>query len=126
MIALEPTETIRVLAEYGNPGVKVLCNMRPIHAVSVLSGEQRYPDLVEIKNWVDELSAAAWFLDATDAALALGQPILANIMMIGAAAGLDLVPVDRCAFENAVAEVLPPEKVALNLKAFDQGGEMIQ
>lgn len=126
VLALEPTEALRVLADYGNPGVKVLCNMRPIHAISVLAGEQRYPDPGEIRNWVNELSSAAWFLDATDAAMALGQPILANIMMIGAAAGLELLPVDRGAFEVAVEEALSPDKVAINLNAFDQGVEMIQ
>lgn len=125
VIALEPTEALRVLADYGNPQVKVLCNMRPIHAVSVLSGDQLYPELEDIKNWVIELSAAAWFLNATEAAMALGQPIFANIMMIGAAAGLGLLPIDRTIFNAAIRAAVTPEMVALNLKAFDQGMGMI-
>ena len=126
VIALEPTEALRVLSNYGNPQVKVLCNMRPIHGISVLSGEQPYPDLADLESMVRELSADAWFLNATAAALALGQPILANIMMIGAAAGLGLLPVDRSTFEEAVAEIMSSDKVSLNLKAFDQGMDMIQ
>ena len=126
VIALEPTEALRVLSGYGNPLVKVLCNTRPIHGISVLSGEQRYPDLEDLESMVRALAADAWFINATDAALTIGQPILANIMMIGAAAGLGLLPVDRPAFENAVAEMMSSDKIDLNLKAFDQGMDMIQ
>lgn len=126
IIALEPTEALRVLSDYGNPSVKVLCNMRPIHCISVLSGEQDYPEPAEIESMVRELTDDAWFLNATDAALALGQPILANIMMIGAASGLGLLPVDRSAFEDAVADMMIPDKAALNLEAFDRGIHMIQ
>ena len=37
VISLEPTEAMRVLATYGNPGIKVLCNTRSIHAIGVIS-----------------------------------------------------------------------------------------
>ena len=40
VISLEPTEAMRVLATYGNPNVKVLCNTRPVHAIGVISGDQ--------------------------------------------------------------------------------------
>ena len=73
IIALEPTEAIRVLGNYGNPTVKVLCNTRPIHSVGVICGELSYPALEEVKKWVCELSEQAWFVDATDIALALGD-----------------------------------------------------
>ena len=126
VIALEPTEALRVLSDYGNPRVKVLCNTRPIHGISVLSGEQSYPDLADLESMIRGLSADAWFLNATDAALALGQPILANIMLIGAAAGLGILPVDRAAFKDAVAAMMSSDKIDLNLKAFDRGMELIQ
>jgi indolepyruvate ferredoxin oxidoreductase beta subunit len=94
VISLEPTEAMRVLMTYGNPNIKVLCNTRPIHAIGVISGEQQYPDLDDIISWVAELSEASWFLDATAKALELGNPILGNIMMIGAAAGICALPLD--------------------------------
>ena len=126
IISLEPTEAMRVLATYGNPNVKVLCNMRPIHAIGVISGDQQYPDLDEITAWVAELSEASWFLEATEKAMELGNPILGNIMMIGAAAGIGVLPLDRKDFEAAIAENLSADKQELNLKAYDLGVGMVQ
>lgn len=126
VIALEPTEAVRVLADYGNPGVKVLCNTRPLHAIGVISGEQQYPGLRDIKSWIGELSEAAWFLEATEKALELGNPILGNIMMIGAASGIGVLPLDREDFKAAIAETLAAEKQELNLKAFDTGVGIVQ
>jgi len=126
VISLEPTEAMRVLATYGNPNVKVLCNTRPIHAIGVISGEQQYPDLDEITSWVAELSEASWFLDATAKAMELGNPILGNIMMIGAAAGIGVLPLDRKDFVAAISENLSADQHELNLQAYDLGVGMVQ
>jgi indolepyruvate ferredoxin oxidoreductase beta subunit len=126
VISLEPTEAIRVLVNYGNPNVRVLCNTRPVHAIGVISGEHRYPSMNEIKAWIKELSEACWFLEATEKALELGKPILGNIMMIGAAAGIGILPLDREDFEAAINQSLSREKLALNLKAYDLGFQMVQ
>jgi len=126
VISLEPTEALRVLVNYGNPNIKVLCNTRSIHAIGVISGEKQYPDLADIKSWVAELSEASWFMDATDRAMELGNPILGNIMMIGAAAGIGTLPLDRKDFAAAIAENLSGDKRELNLKAYDMGVGMVQ
>ena len=126
VISLEPTEAIRVLATYGNPNIKVLCNTRSIHAIGVISGEQQYPDLADIQSWVAELSEASWFMDATAKAVELGNPILGNIMMIGAAAGIGALPLDRKDFAAAISENLSADKQELNLKAYDMGVGMVQ
>jgi indolepyruvate ferredoxin oxidoreductase beta subunit len=126
LISLEPTEAIRVLMNYGNPNIRVLCNTRPVHAIGVISGEHRYPSLEEVKSWIKELSEDCWFLEATERALELGNPIFGNIMMIGAAAGIGALPLDRDSFEDAISETLSSDKLALNLKAYDLGVRMVQ
>ncbi|MGW8303697.1 MAG: indolepyruvate oxidoreductase subunit beta [Desulfobacterales bacterium] len=126
VISLEPTEAIRVLMNYGNPNVRVLCNTRPVHAIGVISGEQRYPSMDEVRSWIEELSEECWFLEATEKALELGNPILGNIMMIGAAAGIGALPLDREGFETAISETLSGDKLALNLRAYDLGVCMVQ
>jgi indolepyruvate ferredoxin oxidoreductase beta subunit len=126
IISLEPTEAMRVLVKYGNPNVKVLCNTRPIHAIGVISGAQQYPDLDDISSWIAELSEACWFLEATAKAVELGNPILGNIMMIGAVAGTGALPLDRQDFEAVISENLPADKLKLNLKAYDMGVGMVQ
>jgi indolepyruvate ferredoxin oxidoreductase beta subunit len=92
----------------------------------VISGEQQYPDLADIKLWVAELSEAAWFMDATEKAMELGNPILGNIMMIGAAAGIGVLPLDREDFQAAISENLSADKQELNLTAYDMGLGMVK
>ena len=125
VISLEPTEAIRVLMHYGNPNVKVLCNTRPVHAIGVISGEHPYPPMDRIKRWIGELSDGCWFLDATEKALELGNPILGNIILIGAAAGLGALPLDREDFEATAKETLSVELLEQNLRAYDLGIRMV-
>ncbi len=121
VVSLEPIEAIRVLKDYGNWKTKTVCNTRPIHPVGVISGELGYPSLEELKKWVKELTEAAWFVDATDTAMELGNPIFGNIMLIGALAGIDVLPLDRDDFETVISEIVPPDKLELNLYAYDMG-----
>ena len=125
VVALEPTEALRILKDYGNPEIKVLCNTRPIHSISVICGEQNYPPLDEIKTWIKELSEKSWFLDTTEAAVKLGNPILGNTICVGALAGTGELPLNRDVFENAVTRKMSPDKVDLNLSAYDMGARMI-
>ena len=125
VVSLEPTEAVRVLRDYGNPDVAVVCNTRPIHSVSVICGEAAYPPLEDLKTWVQDLSRAAWFVDATKEAIGLGNPILGNVICVGALAATGLLPLDRDSFEAVVEETFPPDRRAVNLTAYDLGVGMV-
>lgn len=126
VVTLEPIEAIRVLMNYGNPEIKVLTNTRPIYPVGVISGELNYPSKEEIQEAIRDLSSDAWFIDATDEAVKLGNPILGNIIMIGALAGTRLLPVDRQNFQEVIRENLPAGTLDTNLKAFDLGADKVK
>jgi indolepyruvate ferredoxin oxidoreductase, beta subunit len=126
VVALEPTEALRVLGVYGNPSIKVICNTRPIYAIGVICGEQSYPSQNEIRSWIGDLSESAWFIDTTEAAMKLGNPIFGNIMAVGALAATGELPLNRKEFESVISEKIPADKLAVNLTAFDQGREMIR
>ena len=121
VVTLEPIEAIRVLMSYGNPEVKVLTNTRPIYPVGVISGELNYPSIEEIQEAIRDLSCRAWFVEATDEAVKLGNPILGNIIMIGALAGTGTLPLTREDFQEVIGENLPAKALEANLKAFDLG-----
>lgn len=125
VVSLEPTEALRVLQIYGNPQTYALCNMRPIHAIGVISGEEKYPESDELKQWIGELTQTAWFLNATEAAMAMGNPIFSNIMLVGALSATGVLPLDRNDFETTIARMVPTDKVALNLEAFDKGKTLL-
>jgi indolepyruvate ferredoxin oxidoreductase, beta subunit len=121
IVALEPIEAIRVLADYGNPAVRVLVNLRAIYPVGVITGEDEYPSEGAIRDAVTSLAAQARFLAATDEAIRLGNPILGNIVMIGAVAGLGVLPLDGELFEAVIREGMPAARVEANLRAFAIG-----
>ena len=126
VVSLEPTETLRVLAGYGNPDVFTLCNTRPVHSIAVISGEHAYPEEEQLKEWVRELSGRAWFLDATEAAMSMGNAVLANIMMIGALGETGVLPIDADLFAAVIATMMPPEKTKANRQAYDCGAKMLR
>jgi len=125
IIALEPSEALRLLSTYGNPEVRVLSNTRPIHSVNVIAGDAKYPSMDEIRSSIEELSADAWFVDATDEAVKMGNPIYGNIIILGALAGTGAFPMDRENFEAVIAETFPEGSIDANVRAYDLGLDMV-
>ena len=121
VVSLEPVEAIRVMKDYGNEEVRILVNDRPIYPVGVIAGELNYPALDEIAGALKDLSKHVWFIDATEEAIRLGNPILGNVIMIGAACGLGILPVGRAEFAEVMKESLAADKLEINLAAFDLG-----
>jgi indolepyruvate ferredoxin oxidoreductase, beta subunit len=121
IIGLEPSETIRVLATYGNPQVRVICNTRPMHPVGVISGDQEYPTDGEIAEAITSLSSQSWLLDSTEAAVNLGNPIFGNIILLGAAFGAGILPIERDHLHTVLTRSMPKDRVEKNLTAFDAG-----
>jgi indolepyruvate ferredoxin oxidoreductase beta subunit len=126
IIALEPVEALRVLVKYGNPAVTVLSNSRVVYPIGVITGDFTYPSLDEIKSALEKLTARNWLIDATAAAVELGNPVLGNIVMIGALANTAMLPIDRRAFEKEITKDMSADKYKLNLAAFDAGAKMIE
>jgi indolepyruvate ferredoxin oxidoreductase beta subunit len=125
VIALEPSEAARVLAQFGNPQTISVVNSRPMHPVDVISGHLAYPDLNQLFEKIRSLSSKTYFLPATDMALELGNPILANIILIGAVARIDLLPISEDGLAQAISDYMSPDKVEINLRAFRLGMEAV-
>lgn len=125
IISLEPIESLRVLAAYGNREVKVISNTRPIYPVGVICGDLAYPSLQDLNAAVTQLCDDARFINATEEAVVLGHPILGNVIMVGAAAGLGLLPIDDEAFRSVISENVPESKIDINMQAYRKGKEMV-
>ncbi|HUN54727.1 MAG TPA: indolepyruvate oxidoreductase subunit beta [Smithella sp.] len=125
IIALEPVEALRVLVKYGNPDVAVLSNSRMVYPMGVITGDFTYPSLDDIKSMFEKIAAKSWIIDATSVAVDLGNPVLSNIVMIGALAGTSLLPIDRDAFEKEITKSMSVGIRDINLAAFDSGMKML-
>ena len=75
---------------------------------------------------IKELSSRVWTLNATEVAMEMGDPIFANIVMLGALCSIEALPIKREGFELVIRDLLPSRTLDENLKAFDRGREMVQ
>ncbi len=132
VVGFEPMETLRVLVAAGNDNTSVILNPRPNYPLGVLSGAHRYPPLEEILQQIDALIAdpggnggtrsGAVVIRATDLAVELGTAVSQNVVMVGALAASELLPVPITAFESAIDELFDDQsKRDLNKKAFRAG-----
>jgi indolepyruvate ferredoxin oxidoreductase beta subunit len=126
LIALEPVEGLRILAHFGNPRVMTLINTRPIHPMDVISGNATYPEVSKVIVKIKELSRRVWALNATEVALEMGDPIFSNMVMLGALCAIEILSIHRQGFEWVIKELLPSRTLDENMKAFDQGREVVQ
>jgi indolepyruvate ferredoxin oxidoreductase beta subunit len=101
--------------------VVVVSNLQPVFPVGVLSKSFVYPDIQELQSAIQRLSGSAWFLNATDMAMALGSPIIANIIMLGALIGSSAVPLSIEEVEQEIRDTFPESTLDLNLQALDLG-----
>ena len=123
VLGLEPAETLRILVQYGNPNVVTVVNPRPIYPIGVLGGEAEYPDMDKLTEAIRQLSTKTLVINATDEAQKLGNPIFANVILVGALTGTGLLPLDS----NSLKEVLKenfPKALEINLEALRKGIEL--
>jgi len=120
ILGMEPMETLRILGRFGNPNVVTIINPRPIYSVAVIAGEAKYPELNKLIALISELSAKTWTVNATEEAQKMGNPILANVILIGALLGSGVFPLSQESVELELRENFPKE-VKANLAALRKG-----
>jgi indolepyruvate ferredoxin oxidoreductase beta subunit len=125
IMSLEPLEALRMMALFGNPDVVSLFNTQPVYPVGVLARRFDYPAVEDLKAAIGKLSRRSWSLNATQLAIELKAPIVANIIMLGALAASMAIPVDLEDVRTEIGNSFPPDKVELNLQAVDLGRRAI-
>ena len=126
VLGLEPVEALRVLTVYGNRETVVITNTRPIYPVDVTSGDENYPEMEEIESSLKNLSRKLHLVPATEKALAMGSPILGNMIMIGALLKLRLLPLTAADFRQTLAQSFAGKKLEINLQALAAGQRLIK
>jgi len=120
ILGMEPVETLRVLGEFGNPQVVVIVNPRPVYPSSAVP----YPDLEKVKELITQFSSQTRFVRATEEALKMGDPLYANIILLGSLVGADLLPMSRETMIPILEERFSGRLFTSNIKAFNRGIEL--
>ena len=92
IVSLEPLEALRVAGVYGNPETVIITNSRPMMPINVISGENKYPAMDQLRGALDALGGKLYWLDATEEAMKIGAPILANVIILGAMVQAGIMP----------------------------------
>jgi len=121
LIGMEPVETLRTLVEFGNPNIITIVNPRPVYP----TGGVVYPDLNEVKRTIEKMSSQTKYVNATEEALKMGNPIYSNIIFLGAIVGADILPLGKESFMPLLQERFPGKLFDINLKAFHKGMELV-
>lgn len=123
---LEPLETLRTIPEYGNAQTAIIANSRPIHPLNVIAGDADYPDTEWIRGVLKRVGERLFWLDATDAALRLGGPIMLNMIMVGGLCALPGFPLTADDIQSVLETVFSAPKLAANVEALHLGEHMVR
>lgn len=122
LIAFDVLEAVRYRHFLKQGGVMVV-NREMVVPTSVFSGKQPVPTIDEVEAELKAGSAKVILVDATGIAAKAGNPLAANIVLLGAAS--DKLPLAAESLSEAVRRNVPPKTVSINEKAFDLGKEAV-
>ena len=84
-----------------------------------------YPDLEKIRSIIAETGGQLYWHDATEMGVELGDPILLNMIMLGALCGLSLFPLEIKDLKSVLKEVFETSKLEINYRALDMGVKLV-
>ncbi len=121
LMALEPLEALRK-ATYVNQRTIVVMDIHEIPPVTAYIEKARIPDVDEIISDLKALGAKKVFtVRATDIAVELGDPVLANSVILGAASTTGVLPFSKDEIRSSLSDLSPARYREQNLRAFDAG-----
>ena len=130
LLAFEKLEALRSLNTL-HTGALAIINTQVIIPLTVTSGNQVYPEDHAIREAFAKVTPQAEFIDGEGMAASLGNPRVANVVLLGALSAL--LERDGLAGPNLTAETwlkiiterVPQKHIELNRKAFQAGRDAV-
>jgi indolepyruvate ferredoxin oxidoreductase beta subunit len=120
ILAFEASEAVRIF-NYAGPNTVFLINENIIIPPMIHQMGMEYPDLTEIRNFLEKISKNIFFINAVKIATDLGNIRTMNVVMLGALLGLDVLPLKNETLERAILTYLPTKLHEINRKALKYG-----
>ncbi len=119
ILSMEPIEAVRNIA-YAHSKTKIITDITPVIPFTVAVGGEKYPELDKV---FKELSTQAHLIkiDALPIAKNAGAAITRNIVMLGALAASNILPIDKDTLLSTILYNVPPKYKDINKKAFNGG-----
>jgi indolepyruvate ferredoxin oxidoreductase beta subunit len=119
LLGFEPVETFRVLNSI-NANAKVIMNREKMTPISVSMKDEEYPDMTKLIAMVPG-NPKIFEIDAVDIGKKAGSFRSANVVIIGAALSLGIMPVDEKNVIDALAERFSGKLLEINVRAMKLG-----
>jgi indolepyruvate ferredoxin oxidoreductase, beta subunit len=120
LVALEPSEALRHVSYLSSAGLIIL-NTAAVVPFTVSLGQSNYPCLEEVLDKLKGVASKVIALDAARIAQEAGSILAANIVMLGALFGVDMLPIKLSTMKETIQARFPPKPALVNVRAFDLG-----
>ena len=130
LLAFEKLEALRNLKTL-HPGALAVINTQVIEPLTVISGDQVYPEDGVIREAFAKVTPQAEFINGEGIAGSLGNPRVANVVLLGALSALierDGLAGPQLTIDiwlKIISEKVPQKHIDLNHKAFQAGREAV-
>lgn len=121
-LAFEKLEAARFAASVKRGGT-ALVNNHAIIPMTVISGGPAYPDDEQIASALKEMTENLQWVEGQSTAERLGDPRVANTVMLGALSALMTIPPQD--WLAVIETAVPAKSLEINRKAFNAGREML-
>jgi len=123
LLGLEPLEVKRALA-YVSARTQVVVNLGKIVPFSLAIQGKEYPPLDNILEQVRQVAAAVFEIDGPALVKQTGLSRTLNVAMLGALAGLGILPFAGEALWQAIERKIPARFLEANRRAFELGSRV--
>lgn len=120
ILGFEPVEVLRWLC-YANDRTRIVASKRCVIPPSVSIGVAKYPSLDSIFETYRSFTQNITIIDAFRLAEEAGSRITQNIVLLGALAATEVLPLNNDTLKECIRERVPKKYIEANLKAFDLG-----
>lgn len=121
IIGFEPLEVLRILREHGHECARVVMNNRPLYPLEALQKNSAYPPVAQLLAAIGQICEDLRVVPGTELAKAAGNAQAQNVVMVGAFAGLQWVPLPKNNYLRPIEETFADKRLAINRKAFELG-----
>ncbi len=125
LLGFEPLETLRNL-RFASEKTTVIMNEERIPPTELTAKMLKYPSLEEIKEKIYCFTKNVITIDAKKLAKEAGNILTRNVVLIGALAATEKVPLKHEHIMEALRELVPAKYLDVNIKAFKLGYEHVK
>ncbi len=125
LAAFEPLEALRAKHRIG-PGTHVVMSTSVIMPPPVIGGRAAYPDVPHIAEEIGAVAGGVTVVDGPALTAEVSEPRTLNVVMLGALAGLGLLPFDGAHLEGVVRQRLGGRFREQNERAFALGRQSVE